>query len=505
MKKKFFLFVVVFFSFLTYNFSQTEIDWGKFDQYLQNGVEKFKQPGLAIAVVKGNEVVFQKGYGVRDVNTGVQVDEYSLFGIASLSKAFTAVSIGILVDEGKLDWDDRVIDHLPWFQLYDPYVTREIRVKDLLCHRSGLATFDGDLLWYGTDYTREEIVKRIRYMKPKNGFRDKYGYQNIMFITAGELIEEVSGISYDEFVRTRIFIPLGMNNSLTTNQNFDASTNVAIPHIDRRPQPFIDYDNAGAAAIINSCTDDLCKWMMFWINRGKWNDTELLSNRSYRTITSAFTSLNVSDPYEIDGTHFRAAALGWFLYDYSGRKIMTHGGGLSGYISRITVVPEDSLGVIVLTNDMSWLPTAVSNKVLDMYMNDKDVDYIADTYERYISYMENKADRKKRRSETRIEGTSPSQPLSSYVGVYEDKMYGEATVELKDDHLFLTMLPTKEIFYGQLNHWHYDTFDVQLADEYLPPGLVTFHFGSNGKIEKFTIDLPNPDFHFYNLEFIKQD
>lgn len=485
-------------------YSQQIPDLAKLDNYIQNAVDSFSVPGLAVGIVKNGEVVFSKGYGVRANGNEDEVDTETLFGIASLSKAFTSASIGMLVDEGKLDWNDRVIEHLPWFKLDDSYVTRELRISDLLSHRAGLATFDGDLLWYGTNYSREEVVKRVRKLPLKNSFRSKYGYQNVMFITAGEVMKNVTGKTWEEFVQERIFDSIEMDNSTLTNSNFTESDNVAIPHLDGKVQKFISYDNSGPAASINSCVKDMLKWAQFWIDKGVIDSDTLLSKDSYNAITKSYQSLNDGKGDEIGGTHFMNTGLGWFLSDYAGRKILAHGGGLPGYLSRIIVVPEDSLGIVVFQNDMKPVYSDVAKKILDLYLNDKDEDYVAKSLERGKKSVERKAKKKKEREDSRILDTKPSFELEKYAGVYTDKMYGKAEIKLENEILTLTLLPTKELFTSEMTHWHFDTFEIKFNDPFLPEGLVTFNKSSKGKITDFTIDLPNGDFHFYNLKFIKQ-
>jgi CubicO group peptidase (beta-lactamase class C family) len=484
-------------SFVSTLYAQNSPNFEQLEKYIKESMKEYNLPGLAMGIIHKDSVVFAKAYGVKSTETNEPVTLNSLFGIASLSKAFTAAAVGMLVDEGLLKWDDHVIDHLPNFKLFDPYATREMRVRDLLCHRSGLATFDGDLLWYGTDYTRDEIVDRISEMEPKHSFRYSYGYSNIMFIVAGELIKEVTGKSWDDFITERIFTPLNMINSTTTNSVFNETTDVAIPHLNGEVQPFINYDNSGPAASINSSVNDLIKWMKLWLNKGVANADTLFSESSYYTITKSHTALSGGRGEEINGRHFSNAALGWFLSDYAGRKIISHGGGLPGYISRLTLVPEDSLGIIVLTNDDSRLAGAISSKVIDMYFTEKDIDYAKQADERYRKYVKSYWNH----IDTLNKVIPQSLENKSYTGVYEDKMYGSAKVELLNDELYLTLNAAKELFNSKLSHYNRDTFRFCFNDPFLPEGLITFHFNSRGEIINFTIDLPNPDFHFYNLDF----
>ena len=302
MKNRFSFFLLLIVWVTTSLTALGQVSVKELDAYIAKAVKDYETPGLAIAIIKDGQIVLNKGYGLRDLGKKDSVTANSIFGIASCSKAFTATAVGMLVDDGKLSWDDHVIDILPDFQLHDPYVTRELRVIDLLCHRAGFNTFDGDLLWYGTSYDRDEVVKRIRHLPLKNSLRYKYGYSNVMFITAGEVIEAVSGKSWDAFLKERIFTPLGMENTNTSVKDFASTTERAMPHVKGIVSPDINYDNSGPAASLNSSVNDLTKWMQFWLNGGKVGDQQLLSESSFRKITSSQTVENVSgfDQQEVE-------------------------------------------------------------------------------------------------------------------------------------------------------------------------------------------------------------
>ena len=239
--------------------------------------ETFGVPGIAVGIIKDGEIIMEKGFGYRNIETKTKTDEQTIFGIASCSKAFTAACMGILVDEGKLKWEDKVIDHLPEFRMFDPFVTAELEIQDLLCHRSGLQTFDGDLLWYGTNYSRDEVLERIRFREPSYSLRSRFGYQNVMFIAAGQVIEKVSGLSWDDFVKENIFEPLEMRSSNTTNSTLTDEMNLAYPHIDGKQLEFINYDNCGPAASINTSVSDLLKWVQMLLNKGDNSGSQILS------------------------------------------------------------------------------------------------------------------------------------------------------------------------------------------------------------------------------------
>jgi CubicO group peptidase (beta-lactamase class C family) len=481
-------------------------DLKSLDQYIAKAVKDWNVPGLAIAVVKDDSVIFAKGYGVKTVGKNDPVDTHTLFAIASLSKAFTSASLGMLVEKGKLHWNDKVTDHVPYFQLYDPYATREMTIRDLLCHRSGLVTFGGDLIWYGTNYSRKEVIERIRYLKPKYSFRSAYGYQNIMFITAGEALLKITGKSWDEFVKERIFTPLGMNETNTSVNT--AASNVATPHTMYKGQqtaiPYRVVDNCGSAAAINSNVTDLSKWIKMWLSRD--SSKTLLRWSTKHDIWTPHTIIPISEAgmKNNPSRHFSAAALGWFTFDYQGRKILDHGGGMDGMISKICIVPEENFGFVILTNSISSLSSALEYKVLDMYLGGKERDWAGETLKRIKDYeVKEKASEKKKENE-RIKDTKPSLPIEQFIGTYGGPMYGNVKVELENGNLVARFQPTIS-FVGDLRHWHYDTFEIELRDPNLPKGMVSFILDASGKVAEMKVDIPNPDFDFTELELKRLD
>lgn len=475
------------------------------DTYLQSAVEKYNMPSLSIGIVKDGEVIFKKSYGLMNTEGETASDVNSNYEIASLSKAFTTASLGMLVDEGKLNWDDKVIDHLPYFALADAYVTTNMTIRDLCSHRSGLATFDGDLLWYLTDYSREEIIRRIKNLPLKQEFRTEFGYQNIMYITAGEIVEKISGKTWEAFVEERILKELEMNHTFTSFKAAVADNNMTSPHLKGKPIEYIDYTNSGGTVGIYSNVNDMCNWLNFWLNKGINGQDTLLSFSSIAEIHMQQTVLRTSSFDARSGVHFKGYGLGWFLMDYQGKKVIHHGGGLPGFITKVALVPEDNLGMVVLTNDMSSLPAAMMYKVVDVFTEGKMEN--RDWADEFLGYQirgeERDAQKKTARYNKRVKGTKPLKDLNNYTGHFEDKMYGKSLVSLKDDALYFEMTPSNQMFKAKLNHWHYHTFQFQFEDPFLPEGFLTFELNSNGEVVGYKIDLPNPDFHFFNLNFEK--
>jgi CubicO group peptidase (beta-lactamase class C family) len=489
------------------NANAQEIDFGKFDSYVKKSMRDFNMPGLAIGVIQNGDIVFQQGYGVSKVGEPQRISTNSMFGIASLSKAFTAASIGILVEDGKLNWDDKVTKHLPNWKLIDPVVTNMMSIEDLLCHRSGLKTFDGDLLWYGSNYSREEIITRIQHLPLSYEFRNGFGYQNIMFITAGEVIAKVSGMTWDKFVDTRILNPLGMTQTISSITKYKENTKIAYPHLKRKPQQLLNYDNSGATAALNSNVVDMMTWTKLWLNQGIHHGDTLLQASTVRKIFSVQNPLSVSGFDASIGTHFKGYGFGWFLMDYNGKKVVHHGGGLPGYITKVVLVPEEKMGIVILSNDMSSICTALMYKLLDEAFGEAKRDWSKD-FSSYSKRSDSLSTVKTNKQDLeRKTETMPSAPLESYVGTYSDKFYGNATISIegkgKKAKLKLVLEPAKALFTATCEHWENDSFVFKFNDEFLPRGFANFKVES-GKVSGFTIDLPNPDFHFSNLNFMKK-
>jgi len=494
-------------------FSQNKsIDITKLDKYLENARKAWGIPGMSVTIVSGDSVLLAKGYGLRDVTKPDVVDKNTLFAIASNTKAFTSAALSILVDEGKISWDDKVIKYLPWFQLYDPFVTANMTIRDLLCHRSGLETFSGDLLWYATNYSRKEVIERARFLKPKYGFRSAYGYSNIMFLAAGEIIPAVTGKSWDEFLKEKFFVPLEMKTTNTSIRNFNAETNLALPHhvvYGEKPIviPYINWDNIAPAGSINSNANDMANWLKMQLNNGKYNGTPILSEAQLWEMRAAQTPriVNKGSLKYFPSRHFIAYALGWETFDYHGAKIVNHGGGADGMISKVVIVPEEKFGFVILTNSINYLPSALTYTILDEFFGVKSEQDWSDLYLGIYKDGFNQEKKQKQADEaTRRKDTKPSLNLKEYTGTYGGELYGNAEVSLENDHLVLKFVPTP-MFVGDLSHWQFDTFSFKFRSILnLPEGKVNFVLDEKGKVEEMRVNIPNPDFDFTELIFKKK-
>ncbi|MEQ8910046.1 MAG: serine hydrolase [Vicingaceae bacterium] len=477
----------------------------KFDNYVASAVEDFELPALAISVVSDDSVLFQKAYGYANLPEKQKAELESVFAIASISKAFTATCIGMLVDDGKLNWNDRVQEYLPYFRLSDEYVASQMTIEDLLCHRSGFKTFDGDLLWYMTDYEPKEIVERFQHYQLNYDHRTQYGYQNIMFITAGLVVEAASGMKLEDFMKQRIFEPLQMSSTYTSIEQYTADTKVAMPHVKGELDELRNYDNSAGAALISSNVIDMSKWIQFWLNDGIVDNDTLLSASTYKKLLEMHTPIPTSGFDAMANVEFKGYALGWFLINYQGHKVAHHGGGLPGYISKIFLVPSENLGGIILTNGETSLPTALMLNSIDEFEDKKEKPDWAGTILKFSkSYEKRKEAKKEERYSKRNAKLKPNLSEEKIKGSYEDTYYGEAVVSEEKGQLNLKLLPAKKYFSSPMEHWQQNTYKVKFKDGFLPEGFVTFQANADGEVTHFTIDLPNPDFHFYNLNFEKK-
>lgn len=491
-----FLLIIIFVSTL-----QAQIDYKKLDQYIENGVSLFEAEGLSIAIVKDSQVVFSKAYGFADADKKIPLTTKSLFNIASCSKAFTAALAAKLVDEGKLSFQDKVKDHIPYFELSDLWITSQLNIVDILSHRSGLKTFAGDLLWYHTDYTNKEIIERMKYLPIENEFRSEFGYQNNMFMIASEIITQKAGKNWYEYLDNELFDKLDMNTSKSASMYLNDNDDIAYPHVEKKRYPLTD-EVPNAAGSIFSNVEEMSNWIKMLLNKGKFNGEQVLSENVINEMFTPRINVYVGRSMKKMGVNFNNYGLGWFLYDYKGREIVFHDGGMPGYLSRVLLVPDENLGIVILTNGLNPLTSALSQQIIDLYFENDDADWVKDYKERIDNYKKRDEENKAKVNSSRVENTKPSLELPKYEGKYNDNSYGEAEVIFNNEKLTL-QLPAKDVFTSEMEHWHYDTFKIKFKDDFLPEGFVTFSFNSKGEVTGFKIDLPNPDFHFNDLNFVK--
>jgi CubicO group peptidase (beta-lactamase class C family) len=478
------------------------------DSYVATAMKTFEVPGMAVAIVKDGKVQLAKGYGVRKLGDPTPVDERTKFGIGSNTKAFTTAALAGLVDAGRLSWDDPVYQRLPGFVMYDPYVSHEMTIRDLLTHRSGMGLGEGDLLfWPQSTYTREEIIYKLRFMKPASSFRSRYAYDNLLYMTAGQIIPAVTGSSWDDYIRQHIFEPLGMNNSDVSTASYKPGDDYAFPHsrVDGRLQVihFERLDNAGPAGAINSCAADMAKWVQLQLNHGKFidHDGRLFSEQQSSEMWSPQTILPIgryAPPLAGLKPHFADYALGWALRDYHGRKLAGHTGGVAGFVSRVMLVPEENLGIIVLTNaEEGGAFDSILYHVLDHYFGVPPTDWIGAF--KSVKDMDEKdaAEAMKKAEGARAAGSKPSLPLEKYAGTYNDAWYGPITIRWENGGLVISFDHTPSMI-GDLQRWQYDTFKAHWRDRTIEDAFITFSLKPDGNIESARMAAVSPlaDFSF---------
>lgn len=437
------------------------------DLLVNRTLTAFNVPGIAVAIIKDGKVVLAKGYGVKSIATQEKVDANTLFGIASNSKAFTSAALAILVDEGKIKWDDKVIKYLPDFKMYNEYVTQEFTIRDLLTHRSGLGLGAGDLMIWpdGSDFTAQDIIVNLQYLKPVSPFRTKYDYDNLLYIVAGEVIHVVSGKSWCDFVEERIMKPLEMNNSAASYVRLKDSTNIIAPHVpmDGKLKVIKRYQNQlfDAAAGIYSSVNDLSKWAIMQMNNGKYgpDNKQLFSEKEHNEMWQLQTIIPTKTraPYN---THFNGYGLGWFLSDVKGYKQVTHTGGLEGIVTQTTYIPELQLGIIVLTNQQSGAAfSAITNTIKDSYLNIKSDDYVTQ-YSSRVKQNEDSADKVTdevwaKVAQNKKDKINPN--FTEILGTYKDNWFGNIVISEKKGKLFFeskrsSQLKGEVFFYQEGNY-----------------------------------------------------
>ncbi len=479
-------------------------DLQKLDSTLKKWTSDWKVPGMEVGIVKDGKLVFNGNYGRKDLGKEGAPDANTLYAIASNSKAFTSTIIGMLVDEGKLDWDDKVVDYLPYFELYDPWVSQHTTITDLLSHRVGLGTFSGDIIWYKSDFTSEEIVRRVKYLEPEFGFRDGYGYSNLMFITAGEVIRKVTGKSWAENVQERILNPLDMNRTITSITQLESMGNFALPYGWQEQQnkelAWVNWDAAAATGGLISSVNDLSKWVDFNINNGIINGDTLLSPASRNRLW------NMENPYKVDRNspnyfdrHFNGYAMGWRTNDVYGEFMVSHGGAYDGFLTYISIIPEERLGIIVLTNGLHSPYVSTTYHILDQYFGVDSIDWSEKILGLYGDGGEDPRITEIKKS--RVEKTKPSVSQDKYCGTYYSDILGEIYISKEKDQLQLNFQHTRGLA-ADLYHWHYDVWEIRWKEPqgWFDFGTLRFKMNDRLEITGLEFNVPNDDIFFEELK-----
>lgn len=463
----------------------------EFDQFVLRGVKEWDIPGLGVVVVKDNKVIYKKGIGVREIGKPDPVDTQTLFACASTTKAITATGMGMLVDEGKVNWDDAVVKYLPDFKLYDANVTRELKIRDLFTHNSGVG--NSDFLWVYMDIPDDEIVKRLEFVKPSYSLRSSFIYQNIFYAVAGEVIERVSGRPWAEFTRERIFKPLQMTRTLPLEQEAVKMSNIAVPHFqfDGKTTPIehITVDNIAPAGSVWSCVDDIGKWVACMLDSSKYAGGRLVSPATWSELFKPQVIVPAEQFYpsmELTKPNWTTYALGWFQQDYKGAKVNFHTGSIDGFVAIHGQLPAQKLGVYVFSNrDHAEFRHALMFKAFDLFALGGNRDWSADLMKVYTKIKMSGDKRTAEFDAKRQTGTSPSVPTEKFAGRYADRLYGEVVVEKLQDGLTIRI---NNLLTVSVDHWHYNTFAGLYKQTWWGKTFVTFQLNDAGDVDSIEID-----------------
>ena len=496
---------------------------GEIDKLVEDAMEKFTVAGVAVGIVKDGEIIHAKGYGLKSVETGERVDEHTSFAIASNSKAFTSAALAILVEEGLLSWQDRVIDHIPEFKMYNDYVTQNFNIQDLLTHRSGLGLGAGDLQFWpsGSDFTMADLLTNFQYFEPTSAFRTKYDYDNVLYVVAGEVIKRVSGQSWENFVKQRILDPLGMENSCTLPVSLTEITNLATPHLavdgTLKTIAWHEHDPEkmnGALGAVLSNVDDLCLWMLVHLNGGKYGENledQLFSAASQREMWTIHTTIPVR-PNSRYNPHFSGYGLGWRLSDMNGKMSVSHTGDLSGMLSKTIMIPDLELGVVVLTNSYyggDGLYSAVSQSIVDSFLGLDDYGWT----DRYLaSYRASSGGAKAEveRIWSTVEAASDDHiNPDDYTGIYEDRWFGKIRIYLQDKQLWFSSLRSPALT-GPMYFYKANAFAIKWENRELDAdAFAIFSLDEDGLAQGIRMKGVSPDidfsYDFQDLDLIRAD
>jgi len=487
------------------------------DSLVERSMKAFDVPGIAVGIIKDGKIIHAKGYGVRSLNTQQKTDENTLFGIASNSKAFTAAALGMLMDEGKIKWDDKVRDYIPEFKLYSPYVTEEFTIRDLLTHRSGLGLGAGDLMFFpdSSDFVLKDILYNLRFLKQVSGFRTKYDYDNNLYIVAGEVVARVSGKSWDDFVQERIIEPLGMGKTATSFDRLKDKSDVIDGHapVNGKVQVIArsSLKVGHSAGGINSNVTDLCKWVQLWLNKGKYGDglsKTLFSENVYREMTSPQTIIQVNGPGPYN-THFAAYGLGFFLSDIKGYKQITHTGGLEGMVTQITMIPELNLGIIVLTNQQEGGAfRSITDQIKDGYFSITGTNRVTEystQRKNQLSFATHLVDSVWKEIDKVEQSGNEKTDINLFTGTYRDVWFGDITISVKNSKAWFDSKRSPKLT-GELFHYKGNTFVVKWKDRSMDAdAFVNFSLDEEGKASAIKMRAISPltdfSYDFHDLDF----
>ncbi|MDO5654726.1 MAG: serine hydrolase [Flavobacteriaceae bacterium] len=458
------------------------------DQWLENGRIDWQIPGMAVGIVKDGKIIYAKGFGETQLGNNEAVNEHTVFSIASVSKNITAAALAILVDRGQINWDDKIIEHIPWFQMKDAYNTREITIRDALIHRVGLGRVLGNRLQFMTQNSRDDVLRSVKFMDLEKEFRSGFVYSNVMYSFAGQVIPYTDGRSWDDFLVQELFQPLGMYRSNTSIIDLEKMTNIAFPHqeingkivpIDRR-----NWDNAGPAGGVNSSIHDLNHWMLMQLgNSGEFESKTIISTKQMNEIHRPQISTAGQDPLAPQSAY----GLGWQIFDYKGKRVWTHSGATDGFNSFMYLFPELELGVVMAGNTFNSFGVAVAYHIMDHYLNEKDRDWNQFFLERYKDLYSKVQKKRNEIDNSQIKNTNKSFRNSEYTGLFHSDAYGQAEIKIENNQLVIRLWDDLQME-GVLEHWHYDTFRIIWKNRALREEFMQFYMDKSGKVSALDIE-----------------
>ena len=485
-----------------------QADLDRLDAYFESAREAWDVPGMAVAIVKDGKIVHMAGYGVLEVGSDEPVDENTLFAIASNSKAFIASSVASLVDEGKLGWDDRIVDHLPYFRLVDEVAGQRATVRDALSHGIGLGTYSGDAIWFKSDHTPKEVLQLVSHLPPAFEFRSGYGYSNVMFIAAGEVVSEASGMPWSRYVEEHFFQPLGMTRSQTGAEGALELDNVASPHkVDHGVNTAVPWaswtaSGAGAAAGIISTAHDMAQWVKLHLNEGQVGSTRLFSEGAQQVLWHPHYNYTTTPATRetYPGRTFNGYGLAFGVSEYRGEFMVAHNGAYDGMYSRVAMLPDQELGIVILTNTMKGIATWLVYDVFDAYLGSSVRDWSAYGLERDDAARANFDARMDAKRDARVMNTEPTLSPDDVAGTYHDPLYGDIVITAVGGGFRMEM-PRAPRLGATLTHWHYDTWQINWDETHawFDFGTVQFEANNERQVTGFQFSVPNDDIFFEEI------
>ncbi|HYE53347.1 MAG TPA: serine hydrolase [Chitinophagaceae bacterium] len=475
------------------------------DNYVNKAIKEAQVPGLAVCIVKDGNVTF-KTYGVKELGKNDKVDENTLFMIGSNTKAMTSIALAMLQEQKKLSLDDKVTKWLPDFKMKDPWVTKETNIRDLLCHRLGMETFQGDFMYWTSNLTSKQVIEKFGMLTPMHSFRGKWGYTNAAFVVAGDVIQAASGKPWNEYLTENIFRPLGMNRTFALSKELATASNKAVPHTFNHDQqlvaiPFPNLDNLGPAGSVGSSVTDMSKWVLMLLNNGQLNNQRIISANGIGQTTMPHSIIG-GGGHMFNKTHFNLYGLGWVLNDYNGKKLISHTGGVNGFVTSVTLVPEEKLGIVVLTNtDQNALYEAVKWEILDAYLKLPYRNYANVYVQGQNQQMKQATDVWKKKADTVAMRKSTTLPLNAYAGEYRHDVYGWIKIDAAADHLVMSFQHHPHLK-GRLDPLGGDRFVCTYNDPVFGRKIIPF-VSSGNAVKSFTLRVA--DFlEFTTYEFTRK-